>query len=390
MRHFEPYQTDVLFLLIGANPLPNYVAVLLLAKPEATVYLLHTRDTAQFANWLERRLVKQRPGLSVILWQIDQADGQKIECQIAEITPPSGRVGLNYTGGTKPMSVHTYHVLRDRFPKGCFSYLNASSLKMFFLGQGGNPTRALAVGQAVKLDFEALLSLHGYTLKDPPRQTARHTALCKAIANVNSNPDGFEQWREWVECLGEDTTLPTLERYPALAPAIKTIIDLCGGQTPTETIVAQALGHPALKNCIKFFLGEWLEEYTFDALDQFADALSIEHRGIDLELQAKGKRGFQIDMAAIYGYQLFALSCMVTKEAAKAKEHLFEVFVRARQIGGDEARIGLVCCVKNPKALQREIEREWEAEGKVRVFGQRDLPRLAGCLREWFETANKG
>ena len=42
MNDFMPYQTDYLFLLVGTNPLPNYVATLLLAKDNGTIYLVHS------------------------------------------------------------------------------------------------------------------------------------------------------------------------------------------------------------------------------------------------------------------------------------------------------------------------------------------------------------
>lgn len=79
---------------------------------------------------------------------------------------------------------------------------------------------------------------------------------------------------------------------------------------------------------------------------------------------------------------------MASKEKEKCKEHLLEVAVRARQIGGDEARIGLVCCYPNPSALEEEINEAWFTEGRVKVFGMKDLPELPRCLQNWFKTAN--
>jgi hypothetical protein len=96
----------------------------------------------------------------------------------------------------------------------------------------------------------------------------------------------------------------------------------------------------------------------------------------------------QLDVAAIRGYQLFALSCTTSDKAERSKEHLLEAYVRARQMGGDEARVGLVCCYCDPAALQQEIEETWFTEGRVRVFGQRDLVNLPTLLQNWFETAN--
>jgi hypothetical protein len=91
----------------------------------------------------------------------------------------------------------------------------------------------------------------------------------------------------------------------------------------------------------------------------------------------------------MYGYRLFAISAMNTTDGQKAKDHLMEIFVRARQIGGDEAHFGLVCRIEDPASLQENVEETWDATGKIRVFGRDQLPDLANELREWIRTANR-
>jgi hypothetical protein len=159
------------------------------------------------------------------------------------------------------------------------------------------------------------------------------------------------------------------------------------------------LGHEELKSCSKFFLGEWLEEYALQAMGEVAAPMRIHDWGLNAKLLLEAdrtrkeddrRRDFELDMAAMVGYQLFAVSCTSTHKAGRAKEHLLEAFVRARQAGGDEARVALVCRVKNAALLQREIEREEEeVRGKVQVFGMQQLPGLAGRLRMWIQKANR-
>ena len=57
-------------------------------------------------------------------------------------------------------------------------------------------------------------------------------------------------------------------------------------------------------------------------------------------------------------------------------------------MGGDEARIGLVCCYDLPGQLQREVEEEWFAKGRVKVFGMNDLLDLPAKLRDWIITVD--
>ena len=63
-----------------------------------------------------------------------------------------------------------------------------------------------------------------------------------------------------------------------------------------------------------------------------------------------------------------------------------EAYVRARQAGGDEARVGLVCIYKDVQALQAEIASDLDAGGKIRVFGQDDLVSLEDRIREWLDN----
>ncbi len=390
------YQTDVLFLLVGANPLPNYVAACLLTRPNATLYLLHSQEEGQNTYDVAERLATAlkeshyQPNLTTHLRGIPRSDPDAIEKQMEAMLkeiPPAAEVGLNYTGGTKPMSVHVYHALRRAYPRGCFTYLDATSLTMV-INREGIPTQRVPVGRAVELDFETLFGLHGYELQSLRRE-AKKPQFCRTLAQVHATSQGCKQWRKWLWTFREpDLQLPTAADYPALEPAIRGFGDLCSG-TPSETGVAWALGFETLVSCSKFFNGGWLEEYTFDALAPLAAPLGFCDYGIALKPQKPGQADFDIDVAAMWGYQLFAISCMMTEKPKFAKEHLFEVFVRARQLGGDEARIGLVCCVPKPATLQAEVEETWDAEGKIKVFGQEHLVDLAAWLENWFQTANR-
>ncbi|MBU0510285.1 MAG: hypothetical protein KJ638_01095 [Chloroflexi bacterium] len=395
-------KSTYLFLLVGTNPLPNYVAARLLASECATIYLLHSggpKGTFEVARCLKTKIVSVCPSVKVIPREITETDGQIIESEIAAILsnikpePADDKVGLNYTGGTKPMAVHAYRVIKREFSGGCFSYLDAQSLRMF-ITKGREPTQTPFVGLSVTLSLDDLLALHGYKTSES-RCEPEYSEYYLALAKVHATSDGLHEWKGnwdkrkqskgWLRTERPLTTLPTKSEYPHLAPIID-VFDKYDGDTAR---VAQQLDLEKLDSCYTWFNGTWLEEYTLHSLKQFVDEQSIKHFGIDLKLQKRGMREFQLDVAAMYGYQLFAISCIATAVGEKAEEHLFEAFIRSRQIGGDEARYGLVSCVKNPLALQRKIEQSWDAEGKVRVFGMHDLPNLSDCLKQWFITANK-
>ncbi len=406
MADFSLYQTDVLFLLVGANPLPNYVAGRLLAKPGATLYLLHSdeeKSTHDIADRLKSALAACHSDLTISLRGIPRADPRiihaKMEALLKEVSPRAD-VGLNYTGGTKPMAVHVYHALRQTYPRGCFSYLDAASLAMV-IQREGTPTQRVPVGREVKLDFQTLFDLHGYEVGNF-RRDPEHPELYHAITKVCATPQGFHEWKGqwhkqkqskgWLQSGRPLTNLPTRSEYPHLAPIIE-VFERWGEKSEQ---ISQHLGLSSLDSCYTWFNGTWLEEYTFECLSKVAKQLAIQTIGIDLKPMPVDRRekerpkNLQLDVAAIVGYQLFAISCIASEQqGGETKKHLFEVFVRARQVGGDEARIGLVCCVPKPADLQAEVEETWDAEGKIRVFGQDQLLDLPAWLEDWFKTANK-
>ena len=47
---FDPYRAEVLFLLVGGNPLPNYVSAQLMAKPECRYPLAGDAGDTEWQN----------------------------------------------------------------------------------------------------------------------------------------------------------------------------------------------------------------------------------------------------------------------------------------------------------------------------------------------------
>lgn len=414
----DRYRPDHLLLLVGANPLPNLVSALLLAKPQVEgrgahtkIWLLHSDgqdgepSTIKAAQALEGVLRRKLPNPQDIrLHPIPSSSRAGIEKAIISISDQlTGKVGLNYTGGTKPMAVHTYRTLErclGKHTRLVCSYLDPRRLALRFDYVEGLDREIVSIlsdptlRQVIDVSLDDLAALHGYLpttgeVWADPRSTPYLLDLIQAIAHVHSSIDGFEAWRCWL-ATNPFTDLPSVVKYPDLAPVCAAFDLLCGGVglAQAEQVACKIKNNPTatLENCRKWFIGIWLEEYTLSAI-----------QSSNIKPCGRGKKykpsriaaDFDLDVAALFGYQLFAMSCIATRERAKAKEHLFEIYVRARQLGGDEARIALVCCVDDPSSLRDELERTWDAEGKLTVFGRNDLMSLPMGLDLWFRTANK-
>lgn len=397
------FQTQNLFLLVGTNPLPNYVAARLLLKTGGQLYLVHTDETSQIADRLTAALDpggnatkgaegKQR-GRAIKI-PVDEAKSDDIFTKVSRCAEGKQDVGLNYTGGTKTMAVHAYRAVEQNCPDAVFSYLDAKTLSLFVEAKRpqGQQMQQISVARTLEISLSKMLALYAYNLPQV-RQTPVQPEICQALARIHSNTSAFGQWRDWC---GQQSlqNLPNRQQYPLLGDVIDAF-DRLGNGNATPELIAQALNPEwtGLEQCRKWFLGDWLEEYTLwaciEARSQNPKLFS--DFGIDLKPKGPKKRAFQFDVAIVRGYQLFAISCIASDKKEKCKEHLFEAYVRARQMGGDEARIGLVSCApkdnpdSSPSAIQREIEEAWDAKGKVRVFGAEHLPDLPAYLKDWFD-----
>ncbi len=101
---------------------------------------------------------------------------------------------------------------------------------------------------------------------------------------------------------------------------------------------------------------------------------------------------FEFDVFAIKGYQLFGLSCTTSDDKDLIKLKLMEAFVRVRQMGGDEARVGLVVSSWNPTEMSQfknNLKESWKSESnQIEVFGKDDIKDLSEKLKIWFNGGN--
>jgi hypothetical protein len=148
-----------LILLVGSNPLPNYLAACAL-RPER-VLLIHSKKTKQHKDWLGSAL-QERLGVEVPAGKHgsrcvkDAADASAVEEACRDL-PADAR--LNYTGGTKIMATHA---------------------RVAFAEAGGSPDRASYVDGALGivrfddgcplelpdncLDLDVVRQIHGLEL----------------------------------------------------------------------------------------------------------------------------------------------------------------------------------------------------------------------------------
>jgi len=412
---FDKYKVDHLFLLVGENPLPNYVAARLLLNQGGTPYLVYTTGTDKPAQRLQKILSSEPIGLKTAqlvplnngeadAYQIQKAIRSKLE------TIKDGKIGLNYTGGTKAMAVHAYReVLSKERPETVFSYLDPRRLEMCIDRENGDRIRIKVKPEMLQVKLVKLFQIHGLELNGNPTKEAQLPELAVELARIFKDENQAKQWFDWycqVFC-GEARKKKnsnygdwksksdlaglsiSIETAP---PAVITYLKRENLVTSDDKLSLQAVQQKGvfqeIKHFCKYLDGLWLEHYVLQQVKNIADKHSIKDYGLNFEVPLTGTRnGFEFDVAFTRGYQLFAMSVSTTSKRDLCKVKLFEAYLRARQMGGDEARVALICCTDEPDSLKAEVA--VLDDKKIAVFGRDDLMDLSSRIEGWIKQNDK-
>jgi hypothetical protein len=392
-----------LYLLMGDNPLPNAVAALTLLQPDGIPYLVHTHRTQLAAERLQAVLQEFRhlkPAHLVDL-QDFQADAFEIEQRIQKSAADlTGSVGINYTGGTKVMSVHATRAITSLHPDAVLSYLDSNTLEML-VERPGQPSVRLAVAPTLRLD--QLFRLHGlvWRTEEPPCDRPIQPEAASKLAHFHQYPELAQAWRGWCNRTLRRAAKNDYGRWrPEAELRALPPLDL-SDQPPVfhaelwrdhfHTISTLSLanapdyGFTSSTQLCEWLDGIWLEHYTLYQVQRIAPTINIHNPQLGFRLRETPTspwEKFEFDVAFMHHYQLFALSCTTSDRRGLCKQKLLEASVRAKQLGGTEARVGLVCGYHAPASLRSELEVA-ARDKRIAVFGRSDFRNLGQKIATW-------
>lgn len=339
-----------LILLIGTNPLPNFVAAdyfLQNNKQLQTIWLLHSEENRlqagtheqarELETLLRKRWQNKHANLRFPLEKISLTDVsdaatilREIENKMLRGWQANQNFHLNYTGGTKAMATHVYRRLQELGKRGQqqFSYLDANNFRLVVDDYG---VAADDLRKEVQITFDDLISLHGF----------------QKVKAKNGNLD-----------------------ESAAVQAYKKFLDV-KNSSPMQP-----------KD------GGDFEKYIFLKLgDKFRSRLTnggeIQHNW--LIKYPTWEVYFELDIIMLNGYHLTGISCTVSDQVPSCKSRGFEIILRTRQIGGDEARAILITRLNRnqTKILQEVLVYSTGGnQGNILVLGVDDLRQEEIYLRK--------
>ncbi len=343
-----------LVLLIGTNPLPNYVVAKYFLKNNSNlqrIWLVHTeernwqRGTREFAQYL-RGVLKEKLGSEVKHVKFNEvalSDAGLAKSIVEDIRSKlledflqernTRRMHMNYTGGTKAMAVHVYRALEQEVKDRCsFSYLDARKFTLID-DDTGDITGDLR--EEIDISLNNLIKLHGCRKEKREERKEKCTE------------EKFERFREVVK----------INDYAEFKEQIK----------------GKNLGF-----CLERYVNEVLTKKAQEDEDFKRKNITVEMNW-NIYNRDSSEKNFELDLIILNGYQVCCISCgtaLGRGHEEKLKLKGMEVIHRANQIGGDESRAVLVTCVDDVgvRRISDDLMRDTgSTEKKLKVLGKSHL-----------------
>ena len=339
-----------LILLIGTNPLPNFVVADYFLRNNRniqSIWLIHSEENRLQAGTyeqaknlemlLQKRWQKHHANLRFPLEKISLTDVsdagtilREIETKMLKGWQSNQSFHLNYTGGTKAMAIHVCKRMQDFQKLGHhqFSYLDANNFRLV-VDEFGVVVDDLR--KEVKLTFNELISLHGFQ-----KVKAKNGNLNDSLA--------FQTFKKFLD----DQSYSKMETKDGYDFENYIFLKL------SEKFKSRLTNGGEIQS-------NWLIKYpTWQVY-------------------------FELDIILLNGYHLAGISCTVSADKHACKSRGFEVILRTRQIGGDEARAILITRSNRnqTRILQDELVYETgENQQNILVLGVDDLRQEEIYLRK--------
>ena len=208
-----------LILLVGTNPLPNYVVAKYLSDQGLIrrIFLVHSERTSNQANTFFQAkilydiLKSQFPNIYINLIPLSNVNnGTEIRSDIQNLLVPKlensnfSNIHLNYTGGTKAMAVHIYNYFNPKSSSSIdSSYLSAQNHKLNCDGIQTDYCRE-DLRRRVSINIDTLLSLHYLCVKEAGGRRLLSTRIqsefnpaLEILAGIVNNPQTLSNFLKW-------------------------------------------------------------------------------------------------------------------------------------------------------------------------------------------------
>lgn len=384
---------EELILLVGHNPMPLYISIA--ALHPRVVHWVYSEETRARKDDLMRVVRSNWP-------DIQHKDGYCIDDpysprSVAEAMSrlPNGVSALNYTGGTKVMTVHAHSYWMNKLGGTERGSLYIDGKNGFIRFDSGEDVDLEPCN--IKVSVDDAIDMHGLSPD--------------GIRSGYSEKTGIrpEHWRKLAEWAVNDSKSVSslyelckkLRGYPG--QAIKEPIDL-RSILPEDVIPDFAAQNDWPVGSSKsvaekwgcFLTGDWLEDFVAEVLETVSETFGLDMtvaKGVSPKTrELKGCGDSELDVLAVRGYRIFLVSCTTDVTSDVIKRKCYEALNRVQSIGGGLARASVVCLSAHQTAqeVEKKAKIAWQGEeGTITVFSKEDVSKwLSGDymnLVDWLQ-----
>lgn len=368
-------QFDVALHLIGAQNIPNYVAIKHLDADQHV--LLTTGEMTETAKRLKGSLIEYGTRITIE----DVADAFQLGGLISQFTTlrqryEGKRIALNVTGGTKLMAIALLHAFYEM--KGRESFYIEAHNRNELISITRNKVLPLEPCFEDAKTFVSLQTPEVLSRYKDRRPSEAELAVARELRKIKK-----EDVQPFVSFFAK---LAKYQNEKDLKLASKKVNELKGLLSSEEAKADFEILEEELERVMfwRFLGGVWFEVYTYDLFQNFSDALSSKVRGLRLSVpifyegqEIKKRERQELDLAYTDGFALCAIECKCREDVAQ--EDVQKLENNVLRYGGTFGRGVLLSAYHQERAI---VERVKTSKNVMLVHGK-DVEHLEEALLNW-------
>ncbi|ORX23355.1 hypothetical protein BVF91_07465 [Thermoanaerobacterium sp. PSU-2] len=378
---------NVFIALIGSNPLPIYAVLNYLLNdsredkkelPCPDIALcVHSEDTCKYFENI-KKLIGNKLKFEQINLGFYERDPKTIKEQIkkklSSLNEENSKkdtiesIHLNYTGGTKVMSVISYNEVKNYCKNNniecVFSDLDPKTNKINVIVNDDIEVKKYPfdgdLRDYIKVKAPTLFKLHNMEVNESELGDELYFSKIdidefseKALKLLNKNDRDF---KNAYDLLSQEISKYKLE-YGYDVKKIKEntgckksfgkLKEIFGDIIPYKDL--ESAPNPQVGNLCEFLTGKWLEDYILCHLRNIKNDVKVDNLYKSVRVRYNN-RPCEIDVIAIKGYCTYLFSCTISQRIKIIKEKAFEAIYRANQLAGEHAKVIVVSPISSDKS----------------------------------------
>jgi len=360
----------ILVLLVGGNPISNYGITKhslqndknhkILPKFDK-IALVYTDSSKQNADNFKKLLSSQVSFIDInikdkarSLGDVEKIIKSNLENEEIDF------IHLNYTGGTKSMSIGAYLAVDSLDVKEkVFSDIGMD--KKLYLKRGDVYPENGTIIDTIEIRIDEILALNNINAtysKEYSKFYNKEFARFLLDKSINDVESFFKNlWdKDFKELKGMD--------WKSSLKEAKINFDL------------NEISNKKLQKLQKFIKGLWLEDYLFDFLTKYKKEINFDDVVMNLEKKDENNKTLvEMDIVLTKGYDVYLFSCSTGYKKGDIKHKALEAYKRSEDIGGIGAKSITVSLAdkKTIKAIYKDDIDTYIGKNKPDLIGREEL-----------------